>query len=94
VAAGLTRVARSLASGVVTLVNVLDPRIVVLGGYFVPLGTWLLPTVTRAVEAEVLAGPARRCTVALSTLGLHAASAGAAADVLADVFTGRLAVTD
>jgi predicted NBD/HSP70 family sugar kinase len=94
VAAGLARVARSLASGIVTLVNVLDPRIVVLGGYFVPLGPWLLPTVTRAVEAEVLAGPARRCTVALSMLGLHAASAGAAADVLADVFTGRLAVTD
>jgi hypothetical protein len=42
----------------------------------------------------VLAGPARRVTVRLSTMGLPAASAGAAADVLADVFTGRLAVTD
>jgi predicted NBD/HSP70 family sugar kinase len=94
VAEGVREVAASLASGVVTLVNVLDPQIVVLGGYFVPLGPWLLPTVQRAVRRDVLAGHARRCTVALSTLGLHAASAGAAADVLSDVFTGALSFTD
>jgi len=92
VAAGLDQVARSLAAGVVTLVNLLDPRIVVLGGYFVPLGRWLLPTVEQAMTCQVLAGEARRCSVALSTLGLHAASAGAAADVLADVFSGTLAI--
>jgi predicted NBD/HSP70 family sugar kinase len=92
VAAALDPVARSLASGIVTLVSVLDPELVVLGGYFVPLGPWLLPAVQRAVAEQVLAAPLRRCTVALSTLGLHAASAGAAADVLADVFSGALAV--
>lgn len=94
VAAGLEQVARPLAAGIVTLVNLLDPQIVVLGGYFVPLGRWLLPTVKQAMTHEVLAGEVRRCSVALSTLGLHAASAGAAADVLADVFTGTLAVPD
>jgi predicted NBD/HSP70 family sugar kinase len=93
VAAALGDVARSLASGLVTLVSVLDPEMVVLGGYFVPLGPWLLPVVQDAVTNDVLAGPSRRCTVALSTLGLHAASAGAASDVLADVFTGALPVT-
>jgi predicted NBD/HSP70 family sugar kinase len=94
VADALGHIARSLASGVVTLVSVLDPRIVVLGGYFVPLGPWLLPTVQQAVSTEVLAGRSRRCAVALSTLGLYAASTGAAADVLADVFRGALWVTD
>jgi predicted NBD/HSP70 family sugar kinase len=94
VAAGLEQVAQSLAAGIATLVNLLDPQIVVLGGYFVPLGRWLLPTVEQAMTREVLAGEARRSSVALSTLGLHAASAGAAADVLADVFTGTLAVPD
>jgi predicted NBD/HSP70 family sugar kinase len=94
VAAGLEQVARSLATGVATLVNLFDPQMVVLGGYFVPLGQWLLPTVQQSMTAEVLAAGARRCSVALSTLGLHAASAGAAADVLADVFTGTLAVPD
>lgn len=92
VAAALDGVARSLASGVVTLVSVLDPQVVVLGGYFVPLGPWLLPVVQRALGEEVLAASSRRCTVALSTLGLHAASLGAAADVLSDVFSGEIAV--
>jgi predicted NBD/HSP70 family sugar kinase len=92
VAAALDEVARSLASGVVTLVSVLDPQVVVLGGYFVPLGPWLLPVVQRAVAEHVLAASSRRCTVALSTLGLHAASLGAAADVLADVFSGEIAL--
>jgi predicted NBD/HSP70 family sugar kinase len=90
VADALGQVAGNLASGVVTLVSLLDPEIVVLGGYFVPLGPWLLPVVQQAVQDEVLAGTSRRCSVALSTLGLHAASAGAAADVLADVFSGTL----
>jgi predicted NBD/HSP70 family sugar kinase len=94
VAEALGRVARSLASGVVSLVNVLVPEIVVLGGYFVPLGPWLLPTVQEAVATEVLAGGSRRCAVVLSTLGLHAASSGAAADVLADVISGVLSVSD
>lgn len=92
VAAALGKVARSLASGVVTLVSVLDPQAVVLGGYFVPLGPWLLPVVQRALADEVLAASSRRCTVVLSSLGLHAASLGAAADVLADVFSGEIAV--
>jgi hypothetical protein len=48
--------------------------------------------VRRALEDDVLGAPARRCTVALSTLGLHAASLGAAADVLADVFSGEIAL--
>ena len=43
-----------------------------------------------AVE-EALAGgfTGRGCTVALSTLGLHAASVGAAVDALDDVYAGR-----
>jgi predicted NBD/HSP70 family sugar kinase len=92
VAAALGEVARSLAAGVATLVSVLDPQTVVLGGYFVPLGPWLLPVVQQAVTEQVLAADARRCSVALSSLGLHAASSGAAADVLADVFSGRVPV--
>lgn len=93
VATALGEVARSLAAGVATLVGILDPEVVVLGGYFVPLGPWLLPGVRHTVSHDVLAGSSRRCTVDLSTLGLHAASAGAAADVLADVFDGTLPVT-
>ncbi len=84
--AGVARVAGSLADGLATLAAALDPAVVVLGGFFVPLGPWLLP----AVQARVcLTSP---CRVVLSLLGLQAASTGAAAAVLADVYSGDLAL--
>lgn len=80
------RVARRLAAGLVTLAATLDPELVVLGGSFVPLGPWLLPV----VREEVASISAAR--IELSTLGLHAASTGAAADVLGEVYAGTLAL--
>ncbi|GMA85273.1 hypothetical protein GCM10025868_05230 [Angustibacter aerolatus] len=71
----------------------------VLGGYFVPLGPLLLPTVrevlgrrasTRPGGATASGEPA--CRVEPSTLGLQAAALGAATDVLAEVYAGTLAL--
>ena len=93
VRAGVRAVAGSLGTGILTLAGVLDPAMVVLGGYFVPLGPLVVPVVERSLRRGLLAADSRRCTVALSTLGLHAASTGAAADVLAEVFDGTLALT-
>lgn len=76
----------ALARGVAQLTLTLDPRMVVLGGAFVPLGDVLVPAVERAIAAG-FTGPG--CTVALSTLGLHAASVGAAVDALDEVYAGR-----
>ena len=59
---------------------------VVLGGAFVPLGDTLVPAVTAAL-AEGFTGAG--CRVVPSTLGLHAASVGAAVDALDDVYAGR-----
>jgi predicted NBD/HSP70 family sugar kinase len=84
VAEGLARVARSLATGLAVLAATLDPELIVLGGFFVPLGEQLLPVVSERL-AQVSG-----TRVELSTLGLHAASTGAAADVLGQVFTGAL----
>ncbi len=86
VAAGVERVARALATGLVTLAATLDPELIVLGGAFVPLGEWLLPVVQHEVSLVSAS------TVALSTLGLHAASSGAAAGVLGEVYAGTLAL--
>jgi predicted NBD/HSP70 family sugar kinase len=83
---GLEQVALALGRGVAQLAATLDPRMVVLGGAFVPLGEILAPAVEAAL-AEGFTGPG--CRVALSTLGLHAASVGAAVDALDDVFAGR-----
>jgi predicted NBD/HSP70 family sugar kinase len=87
------QVATDLGAGLVPLVGALDPEVVVLGGYFVPLGPWVVPVVSRALDRG--RGPGRTstpCRVALSTLGLHAASTGAATDVLGDVYAGTLAL--
>ncbi len=83
---GVARVAQRLAAGLVTLAATLDPELVVLGGSFVPLGPRVLPVV-RAEVASV-----STAQVELSTLGLHAASTGAAADVLGEIYAGTLAL--
>ncbi len=87
--AGLLEVGRALGRGVAQLAVTLDPRMVVLGGAFVPLGDVLVPAVEAALE-ESFTG--NGCTVALSTLGLHAASVGAAVDALDEVYAGRRAL--
>ena len=79
----------ALARGVTILTTTLDPQMVVLGGSFVPLGEVLVPAVEHAIASAFTgAGP----TVALSELGLNAASVGAAIDALDDVYSGRRTV--
>ena len=59
------------------LANLLDPEVVVLGGYFVPLARWLLPAAEAELHARsVSAEDARR--IVASTLGRGAAATGAA----------------
>jgi predicted NBD/HSP70 family sugar kinase len=89
-ARGLAEIGAALGRGVAQLAATLDPRMVVLGGSFVPLGEVLVPAVEQALD-EGFTG--RGCTVALSTLGLHAASVGAAVDALDDVYAGRRSLT-
>ena len=83
---GLLEVGQALGRGVAQLAVTLDPQAVVLGGAFVPLGEIVVPAIESALAAA-FTGPG--CTVSLSTLGLHAASVGAAVDALDDVFTGQ-----
>ncbi|MET0839333.1 MAG: ROK family protein [Marmoricola sp.] len=82
----LADVGASLGRGVAQLAATLDPAMVVLGGSFVPLGEVMVPAVEKALSASFTG---RGCAVALSTLGLHAASVGAAVDALDDVYAGR-----
>lgn len=85
----LTETGRALGHGVSILANLLDPEVVVLGGYFVPLARWLLPAAEAELHARsVSAVDARR--VVASTLGHSAAAIGAAATVLDHVDAGNL----
>lgn len=84
--AGVTKIGQALGRGVAQLAVTLDPRMVVLGGAFVPLGDVLVPEVERALDGTFTGNG---CTVALSSLGLYAASVGAAVDALDEVYAGR-----
>jgi predicted NBD/HSP70 family sugar kinase len=81
----LARVGRDLGLGLATLTSVLDPTVVVLGGYFVPLGDLVLGPAAATLE-ERLDPPGRaRPELRLSELGLQAAALGAAERSLSDL---------
>jgi predicted NBD/HSP70 family sugar kinase len=65
-----------------SVVNLLSPQTIVLGGYFAPLAPWLRPAIERELEARVLGGPAAVPPVLPSSLGPEAAMRGAAATQL------------
>lgn len=83
VRAGVDRVGASLGRGLAVLSGVLDPDVIVLGGYFVPLAAALQPSLDLSLGSG---GP----EVRWSSLGLQAAALGAAELVLADVWSGAL----
>ncbi len=64
--------------GAANLANLFDPQVIILGGYFVHLGNWILPAAQRALEAGTLAGAAHTPQLATSTLGFTAAAQGGA----------------
>lgn len=90
VLATLESVGRSLGKGVSILANLLNPEVVILGGYYVPLAPWLLPAVREEMASRVVASDAGGCEVVASTLGHDAAALGGAARVLDSVDSGRL----
>jgi predicted NBD/HSP70 family sugar kinase len=90
VLATLGSVGRSLGAGVSILANLLNPEVVILGGYYVPLAPWLLPTVRAEVAARAIAPGFEEGQVVASTLGYDAAALGGAARVLDSVDSGRL----
>jgi len=72
----LKLVGEALGLGASILVNVFNPRVLVLGGYFASLGAYLLDPMLSELHARVIAPDA--CEVALSTLGFTAAARGGA----------------
>ena len=72
----LKLVGEALGLGASILVNVFNPRVLVLGGYFASLGDYLLDPMLAELRARVIAPDA--CEVALSTLGFTAAARGGA----------------
>ncbi|HEV2779290.1 MAG TPA: ROK family transcriptional regulator [Actinophytocola sp.] len=74
----LHQIGSALGAGVSIVVNLLNPAVVVLGGYFAALPEWLVEPVRAEVTARVLAPGAGGVTVVGSRLGFTAATTGGA----------------
>ena len=86
----LAEVGRWLGHGVSVLANLINPQVVVFGGYFVPLARWLLPAAEAEARARTLAPDLGGAALVPSTLGHGAAAVGGAARVLDAVDAGQL----
>ncbi|MBC6446146.1 ROK family transcriptional regulator [Actinokineospora xionganensis] len=83
----LDTIAANLGLGASVLINMVNPAVLVLGGYFAALGDFLLDGVTREVGARVVAPELGGCRIELSTLGFAAACRGGAHVALERVLT-------
>ncbi|HEU4947682.1 MAG TPA: ROK family transcriptional regulator [Kribbella sp.] len=84
--AALAEVGTWLGIGGAILVNVLNPDVLVLGGYFAALGRWLTEPLEKAIREQVIAPDAGGCRVVRSELGFAAAIRGGAQISLDRVF--------
>lgn len=82
----LDHIADGLALGLALLADVLNPRAVVLGGYFAHFGDYLIDRVRAEFSARVMAPDAGGCEIMLSTLGFSAAARGGACLALDRVY--------
>ncbi|MFL6144610.1 MAG: ROK family protein [Labedaea sp.] len=74
----LHQIGSAVGVGVSIVVNLLNPAVVVLGGYFAALPEWLVEPVRQEIGGRVLAPGAGGVRVVGSTLGFSAATTGAA----------------
>ncbi|SDS33275.1 ROK family transcriptional regulator [Microterricola viridarii] len=85
VLAALSTIAANLSIGLSVLVDVLNPRMIVLGGYFPSFSDFLIAPITAALEARRMDLGSSAILVG-SKLGLTSAARGGAQLVLEDVF--------
>jgi predicted NBD/HSP70 family sugar kinase len=85
---------RWLGIGVASAANLLNPRGVVVGGYFATLAEWLLPGLEAELDARVLAAEWDPPRVVISALGADAGVRGASALALRRVFADPGLVVD
>jgi predicted NBD/HSP70 family sugar kinase len=92
VLAALGDAGRHLGHGLGILSNVVNPDLVVLGGYFVPLAPWLTPGAEGALRDRTAAPDVGGCRIAVSTLGHGAAATSGAVSILDTIDSGHLPV--
>jgi predicted NBD/HSP70 family sugar kinase len=84
--AALDKVGTALGTGAAVLINVFNPQVIILGGYFAVLGRFLTEPMTAELGARVFGPDLAGARVLLSTLGFTAAVRGGAHVALESVF--------
>ena len=84
--AAIGQIAQLLGTGVSIVVDVLNPQLVVLGGYFAWFGASIVEPVTVILESRRIGQLANPVAVAISDSGLAAAARGGAHLALGSVF--------
>lgn len=90
----LEELGRRVGLGIASLASILDPDVVVLGGYFAPLSPWLLPSADAALLERLPTAGRRRPSLRAGALGIDAAALGAAEHALGAVLDGTAALPD
>lgn len=80
--AALDTLGDGIGVGAANLANLFDPEVIILGGYFVELGDWILPRARHTLQAGTLARPGDSVRLTTSTLGFAAAALGGAIDAM------------
>lgn len=94
VLAALAAAGRWLGIGVASAANLLNPRGIVVGGYFATLARWLVPGLQEELSARVLSAEWDAPGVVISSLGAEAAVRGASALALRRVFSDPALVAE
>jgi predicted NBD/HSP70 family sugar kinase len=82
----LTQVGTALGNGAAVLINVFNPQVVLLGGYFGVLGRFLAEPMAAELRARVFGPDLAGARIVLSTLGFTAAVRGGVHVALESVF--------
>ncbi len=90
--AALTSLGHDLGTGLAALAAVLDPAAIILGGYFVPLGPYVVPAAGAVLAERLPSASVHLPQIRLSSLGIHAAALGAAEGSLAGLYAGAVSV--
>jgi predicted NBD/HSP70 family sugar kinase len=85
--AALAELGRYLGIGAANIAKIVNPEVIILGGYFTALAEWILPPARESLLAGLLAPRSAGCELTTSNLGFMAAARGAAIDILDKVIT-------
>jgi len=90
--AAVAEIGQCLGRGLAILTGVLDPAVIVLGGYFAPLGGFILEPARAALDAAIAVPVGGRPDLRVGVLGTESAALGAAERALTKVLEGAVAL--